>query len=212
MRTSLPVNYTQRRAPVQARGERRVDAILDAAAALIAEVGYEEITLRAVAKRSGAAIGSIYHFFPDKEALVNALLERVAAGIRELFPTVLTPKLERGSVASFVHGMIDPIARFAIQHPEVPALMGRLFDRVDTIDVAITARLDVIVRARASEMPTSDRVRVVRMTISIVRAGIQLIAAASPASQAATQAEVEIALIAYLSARLRRSPNCPSVS
>jgi len=189
MRTSLPVNYTQRRAPVQARGERRVDAILDAAAALIAEVGYEEITLRAVAKRSGAAIGSIYHFFPDKEALVNALLERVVAGIRELFPTVLTPKLERGSVASFVHGMIDPIARFAIQHPEVPVLMGRLFDRVDTIDVAITNRFDVIVRA-----------------------GIQLIAAAGPASQAATQAEVEIALIAYLSARLRRSPNCPSVS
>lgn len=92
MRTSLPVNYTQRRAPVQARGERRVDAILDAAAALIAEVGYEEITLRAVAKRSGAAIGSIYHFFPDKEALVNALLERVLAGIRELFPTVLDRK------------------------------------------------------------------------------------------------------------------------
>ena len=43
------------------------------------------------------------------------------------------------------------------------------------------------------------------MTIAIVRAGIQLIATANPEARAATQAEVEIALVAYLSARLRRS-------
>lgn len=212
MSSSVPFDTAQRRAPVQERGERRVDAILDAAAALIAEVGYEELTLRAVAKRSGSAIGSIYHFFPDRETLVDALLERIVTGIRELFPTVITPKLERGSVASFVHGMIDPIARFAVQHPEVPALMGRLFARVGTIDVAIAARLDVIVRARAPAMPPSDRARVVRLTIGIVRAGIQLIAAAGPAGRAAIQAEVETALVAYLSARLRRSRSCPSVS
>lgn len=196
----------QRRAPIQARGERRVDTILDAAAAQIAEVGYEELTLRAVAKRSGSAIGSIYHFFSDKDALVDALLERLVAGIRELYPKILTPELERGSVASFVHGMIDPIVRFAVEHPEVPELMGRLFDRVGPVDVAIAARLDVIVRGRAPAMAPSDRARVVRLTIGIVRAGIQLIAAASPTGRAAAQAEVEMALVAYLGARLRRAP------
>jgi AcrR family transcriptional regulator len=204
MSNSPRLGRALRRSPAQARGERRVDAILDAAARLIAEVGYKELTLRAVAKRSGSAIGSIYHFFPDKDALVDALLERLVAGIRELFPTVLTPELERGSLASFVHRMLDPVARFAVQHPEVPALMGHLFARVGTIDSEMTARLDAIVRARAPAMPPSDRTRVVRLTIGIVRAGIQLIAAAGPAGRAAIQAEVETALAAYLSVRLRR--------
>jgi AcrR family transcriptional regulator len=196
----------QRRTPVQQRGERRVDAILDAAAAVIAEVGYEELTLRAVVKRSGSAIGSIYHFFPDKDALVDALLERIVRGVRELFPTVLSPDLERGSVASFVHAMVDPIARFAIQHPEVPALTGPLFARAGSVDAEITARLDAIFHARVPSMPPAERGRVVRMTLGIVRAGIQLIAAAGPAGRAATQAELEAALAAYLRVRLRRAP------
>jgi len=202
--SSVPVDIAQRRAPVQARGERRVDAILDAAAALIGEVGYEEFTLRAVAKRSGSAIGSIYHFFPDREALVDALLERIVAGIRELFPAVLTPALERGSVGSFVHCMIDPIARFAVQHPEVPALTGRLFARVGTIDAEIVARLDATLRARAPTIPPSERARIVRLTVGIVRAGIQLIAAAGPAGRADIQAELETVLTLYLKARLGR--------
>lgn len=206
MSDSVSDDSTQRRAPVQARGERRVDAILDAAAALIAEIGYDELTLRKVAKRSGSAIGSIYHFFPDKEALLDALLERIVAGIRELFPTVLTPELARGTVASFVHGMIDPIARFAVRHPEVPVLTGRLFARIGTIDAQIVARLDANVRARAPAMPSAERACVVRLTVGIVRAGIGLIAAAGPAGRAAIQAEVETALTLYLRARLRRKP------
>ncbi len=183
------------------------EKILDAAAALIPEVGYEELTLREVAKRSGSAIGSIYHFFPEKEALVDALVERIVAGIRELFPTVLTPELERGTIASFVHGMIGPIARFAVRHPEVPVLTGRLFARIGTIDAQIVARLDANVRVRAPAMPPAERARVVRLTVGIVRAGIQLIAAAGPAGRAAIQAEVETALTLYLRARLRRKPS-----
>ena len=64
--------------PKRARGKLRVAALLDAGAALFAEKGYEATTMTEIALRSGAAIGSLYQFFPSKEALAEALFDRYA--------------------------------------------------------------------------------------------------------------------------------------
>ena len=66
----------ERRAPVQERGRARVEAILDAAESVIAQVGLEAATTNAIAERAGASVGSLYHFFPNKQAIVDALLAR----------------------------------------------------------------------------------------------------------------------------------------
>jgi AcrR family transcriptional regulator len=71
------------RAPVQRRGQQRVDAILDAAEAVIAEVGVEAATVQAIADRSGASVGSLYHFFANKDAIVEGLAERYNHTVRE---------------------------------------------------------------------------------------------------------------------------------
>ena len=55
-----------RRIPIQERGEQRVTELLEAAAAIFAEVGYEAATMRDIAGRAGASIGSLYQFFPNK--------------------------------------------------------------------------------------------------------------------------------------------------
>jgi AcrR family transcriptional regulator len=64
--------------PKRARGKLRVTALLDAGAALFAEKGYEATTMTEIAQRSGAAIGSLYQFFPSKEAFAEALFNRYA--------------------------------------------------------------------------------------------------------------------------------------
>jgi AcrR family transcriptional regulator len=66
------------RAPKRERGKQRVAALLDAGAALFAERGYHATTMTAIAERAGAAIGSLYQFFPTKEALAEALFDRFA--------------------------------------------------------------------------------------------------------------------------------------
>ncbi|MEV3996601.1 TetR/AcrR family transcriptional regulator [Streptomyces halstedii] len=65
-----------RRAPVQQRSAERLARILDAGAGLLDETGYEQLSTRAVADRAGVPIGSVYRFFPNKRALVDALAER----------------------------------------------------------------------------------------------------------------------------------------
>jgi len=79
--------------PKRERGKQRVAALLDAGAELFAEKGYEATTMTEIAQRAGAAIGSLYQFFPSKEALAEALFNRYAeraaasfARVEELAP------------------------------------------------------------------------------------------------------------------------------
>ena len=61
------------RAPQRERGRARVASLTEAAAGVFAEKGYEAATMTEVAARAGAAIGSLYQFFPSKSALAEAL-------------------------------------------------------------------------------------------------------------------------------------------
>ncbi len=65
-------------APKRERGHRRVAAIMEAGAALFKEQGYDAVTMTEIAARSGTAFGSLYRFFPSKEALADALLLQYA--------------------------------------------------------------------------------------------------------------------------------------
>lgn len=65
-----------RRAPVQRRSAERLARILDACAALLDEVGYDDLSTRAVAERAGVPIGSVYRFFGNKRQMADALAQR----------------------------------------------------------------------------------------------------------------------------------------
>ena len=68
--------------PVQERSAVRIDRLLDAAAVLVDEVGIERITTAMVAERAGASIGTVYRYFPDRIALLQALRDRTVSRFR----------------------------------------------------------------------------------------------------------------------------------
>jgi AcrR family transcriptional regulator len=74
--TAQPLAGPLRRVPVQGRSVARVNRMLDACAQLVDEVGYDGLTTTLLAERAGVAIGSVYQFFPDKRAIVQALTLR----------------------------------------------------------------------------------------------------------------------------------------
>lgn len=78
-----------RRVPVQQRSAERVERMLDAAAALIQEIGYDGLTTTLIAKRADVAVGSLYQFFPDKRAVTQALTQRNV----ELFMSTVEQKV-----------------------------------------------------------------------------------------------------------------------
>ncbi|MET9966341.1 TetR/AcrR family transcriptional regulator [Streptomyces sp. NPDC006356] len=84
---TVPHPETLRRAPVQRRSAERLTRILDACADLLDEVGYDDLSTRAVAQRAGVPIGSVYRFFGNKRQMADALaqrnLERYTARVTE---------------------------------------------------------------------------------------------------------------------------------
>ena len=62
--------------PVQARSAARVNALLDAASDAVHELGYEQLTTAMVAERAGASIGTVYRYFPDRIAVLQAVASR----------------------------------------------------------------------------------------------------------------------------------------
>jgi AcrR family transcriptional regulator len=121
------------RAPKRARGKQRVAQLLEAAAAVFAEKGFEVATMTEIAARAGAPIGSLYQFFPAKEALADTLLQEYAAllaadlqqlearaaGIsttrlvEELFALVRAHPLERAAVLPLAEARMDEPTRRA---------------------------------------------------------------------------------------------------
>ncbi len=112
----------QRRIPRQHRGERRVAGLLDAAASVLAEFGYDATTMSEIAERAGAAVGSLYQFFPNKEAVTRALRTKYSQQIEELWQ----PLFDRSSTLNldtFVDRLLDLTIQFANEHPAFLALL-----------------------------------------------------------------------------------------
>jgi AcrR family transcriptional regulator len=65
-----------RKTPVQARSEASVDAILQATIQVLLAVGKERLTTTLVARRAGVSVGTLYQYFPNKRALLQAYLRR----------------------------------------------------------------------------------------------------------------------------------------
>jgi AcrR family transcriptional regulator len=110
-----------RNEPVQARSTARLTALLDAAAAVIAEIGYERLTTAMVAERAGASIGTVYRYFPDRIAVLQSLSAR---NLNEFtsrgLSTVSDSKVE--SWADAIAAAVDAIAGFFRDEPGFKSL------------------------------------------------------------------------------------------
>ena len=79
-----------RKLPKQARARATRDAIVAAAAQLLASLGYGRATTNAIAHRAGVSIGSLYEYFPNKDAIVSALISDLLDKQFEVFSKALT--------------------------------------------------------------------------------------------------------------------------
>lgn len=90
----MPVSKDQptdltRRMPAQQRARETVETILQATAQILAEEGSERLTTNHLARKAGFSIGTVYQYFPNREAIVLTLIERQRAGMASRIEAVL---------------------------------------------------------------------------------------------------------------------------
>lgn len=146
----------RRRSPVQARSRETVAAVLEAAAQVFERHGYAAGTTNRIASRAGVSIGSLYQYFPNKESILVALVERhIEQGEERLAPLALAfvaepPPLREGLerlVATMfeLHADSPRLHRVLFEEcPRPPALQ----ERIAAAQAQAVAAIEAWLRAR----------------------------------------------------------------
>ncbi len=111
----MPASNNLRRQPKQQRGKERVEKILDAAAAVFDEVGYEAATTHLIAAKAGTAIGSLYQFFPDKAAIFKAMELRHVDRVKAMWAQTNTPEIVQLPLRQMIHAIANAVAELFAQ-------------------------------------------------------------------------------------------------
>ncbi|MEC7524671.1 MAG: TetR/AcrR family transcriptional regulator [Myxococcota bacterium] len=123
------VRTTPRKRPRQARSKATVDAILEATAQVLVAEGYDKTSTNRVAERAGVSVGSVYQYFPNKEALVGELVDRYSRDIMDLVfgrLTALADEPPEVVAPALVEAMID----FKTQDPRLARVLRDQIPRV----------------------------------------------------------------------------------
>ncbi len=176
--TDVETDDAFRRRPRQSRGQKRVELLLDAAADVIAEHGIDAATAEAIAIRARTAKGSLYQFFPNRDAVLAALALRYADEMRAIHERAFPMDPHGMALERLIDRIVNPLAEFHDRNPafrrvfatiEGPAddtrsapvrLRGQLFD-------SFVDRLDVLFGSRNPKLPARDRRRAALICASV---------------------------------------------
>lgn len=148
MASVAPNHLSPRKRPRQARAAVTLDAIFEATIQLLLDDGPRLLTTTRVARRAGVSVGTMYQYFPHKQALIYALNER--------YLDVLAGKIEntcssqRGATLdSMVEAVIDTYWRAKTERPDVTRALYRSVVELDNAALveAFAARVDATAAA-----------------------------------------------------------------
>lgn len=204
-RAMAPDDSPFRRIPQQARGQQRIARLLDAAEHVFAEVGYDAATTNAIAARAKTSIGSLYQFFPNKEAILHALAARQLRQLSETLDCELTPATAALPLGEFLDRILGAIAQFQANHAGFHPLFTGAHTSADLAHAAfdlrqaISQRIDGLLALRAPTLEARDRLLYAQVCVNAVAALLPLAQLAPAEDRARVVAEIKRLLLAYLS-------------
>lgn len=156
-------NESFRSQPKQERGRQRVDAILNAASEVFAEVGYDAATTIQIAARATTSIGSLYQFFANKEAILRALVERYVAAAGAMFSDVQVESFPQMTLEQGIKAMLVPLKAFIRDNRDFHVIFSSstgsafLTEAIREMDEGLLARTDFALSQSRPDISAADR-------------------------------------------------------
>jgi AcrR family transcriptional regulator len=196
--------------PQQERATLRLANFLDAAAELFAEIGYEAATMTAIAERSGSGIGTLYHYFPDKQSMALALLNQYAKKI-EAHWKPLTEQTETLSHTAFAEMFLERITEFLRERPAYLKLLTApiRFSRDPAARRGLRVAIANAFRAKDPSLTNEKAMLAANITLQIVKGMTTLYAEAGPGEKLLIITEYKKALTLYLGSVFSKDERSP---
>jgi len=124
--TGLQTATNPRKTPRQARAAATIEIILEGAAHILRKDGLGGLTTNHIAERAGVSIGSLYQYFPGKEAILAELIRRKRSAMLDAFRAVaadqgldLAQAVDGFIAAGITHQLADPVLSLALEYAEM---------------------------------------------------------------------------------------------
>jgi AcrR family transcriptional regulator len=178
----------------QARGERRIVQLLDAAAHVFAQEGYVAATMNAVAATAEVSPGTLYQFFPNKESMAQALADHYVQTLETAQNQATELNVAAVPLDDVIDSMVDPAIEICLANPGFEPL----FSWSERLRAAVTARVDALIAHRVPELDPSRRHLIATVTVRIFAALLPPILTATDRDRTAFTHELKRVLRAYL--------------
>ncbi|MFE4450278.1 TetR family transcriptional regulator [Streptomyces sp. NPDC056796] len=188
----------------QARGEARVAQLLEAAADVFSASGYNGASTNAIAREAGVSPGTLYQFFPNKEAIAIELGEQLLHRWRETYGAAFVVSHIELPLDRLLDTVLDPLIAFNCENPafavlthgsEIPGVITR---EHDALHAAMLTRTEQLLGAYLPELPADQVARTAEMSFVLFKAGLDLIMSHEGAERVAYTDELKAVMYRYL--------------
>src|ERR1700744_4542344 len=192
-----------------ARGERRVASLLDAAGRVFGELGYHAATTNAIAAEARVSPATLYQFFPNKEAIADALVTRYAmdlakevraADIRELVSAPLEDAIRQ--VTGVVIEFNRKHAAFHTLYTEAPLSKDTL-EQKQLLSEAFIDYLSEVLIARNPQLDKQDVLWSAEIVLTTVKGFLPVLAGRKTSARSRTIDALNQMLVRYLEPELK---------
>lgn len=208
--TMTSTGLEPRRLPRQERSRQRVDDILDAAAELLIDRGFDAVTTNLIADRAGIPVGSIYQFFPNKFSIFYMLAIRYLEQIGQIHAADMDPTKAPRPWEEAIDQTIEDLAEFWYQEKALPILWGGLQNAPELV----AANEEAVKRSEGYNLRLLDRVipqvgaarrkLIARMMVHVSQSLLDLSILVDPADRAEVIEETKHLFRTYIRSHMQR--------
>ena len=192
--------------PQREVGRQRVAELMQAAAAVIQERGFEAATMAEIAARADAKIGSLYRFFPSKDAVADALMERYAEILGAEYDAICA-RAASAKPEDLADALIDLFVKLQPQTRAATALLERRTDWTAVrkrFRALALAGVRKAIALRAPHLAAHELDAVAAVVLNTMKTMAHMVRGEAPTSPGAPE-ELRVMNRLYLAARLTRT-------
>ncbi|MFB6563695.1 TetR/AcrR family transcriptional regulator [Streptomyces sp. NPDC056400] len=195
----------------QARGERRISQLLAAAAGVFCRTGYASASTNAIAREAGVSPGTLYQYFPNKEAIAIELGGQLLQRAHEMHGQAFRPENLRRPLPELLDAVLDPVIAFNCENPAFWALMHGtgvpgIAQEHEELHAGLLARIEAVLRDFCPQVPAHELTHTSNMILGIFKSSLDLILAHEGDERAAYTAELKTVLLRYLEPMITETP------